>query len=406
MLKSLEKKRKRKTMTRKTFMIILRVVAVLILAIVLAPKIVDYLNQPEEEENLIGYNTGTVLAKVTSIVDEGQVTLGEIPQLFQVVMVKVLEGGYAGQSFQIEYGTRQIRNEMIPLSVGDKLMVTVSSMPDGETSAQFTDFYRRNSLLLLFGIFVAASVLISGWKGVRSILGILLSLAVIVLIILPGIQQGKDPLTISIFGAFLFMAFSLYLIYGWTVKTHAAVLGSLAALAITGVLAYFFVNHARLTGYGDENMFYISQLTGNTLNVRSLLLAGVLIGTLGVLDDLVISQASAVFELFRNNPGQSFGALFKSAMTIGQDHIAATVNTLVLAYAGTSLPMLLLFSFRNVDFGLAINLEFIAEEIVRTMVGSLGLFAAVPITTALSAIIAVNYRNFGQLKTYLGPLSE
>ncbi len=393
-------------MTRKTFMTFLRVAAVLILAVILIPKILDYLHQPEMAQEVVGYNSGTVLAKVTSILEEGQITLGEVKQPYQIVMVEILEGPYADLLFQIDYGTRQIRSEMIPLKAGDRLMVTVSSLPTGELSAQFTDFYRRNSLLLLLGIFVLASIVISGWKGVRSLLGILLSLAVIVLIILPGIQQGKDPLTISIFGAFLFMAFSLYLIYGWTVKTHAAVLGSLVALAITGVLAFIFVNHARLTGYGDENMFYISQLSGNTLNTRSLLLAGVLIGTLGVLDDLVISQASAVFELFRNNPDQHFNALFKSAMNIGQDHIAATVNTLVLAYAGASLPMLLLFSFRNVDFGSAINLEFIAEEIVRTMVGSLGLFAAVPITTALAAAIAVNYRNFGKLKTYMGPLSE
>jgi uncharacterized membrane protein len=339
-------------------------------------------------------------------VEEGEITLGEVTQPYQIAAVTVQEGEYAGQMFEIEYGTRQIRNEMILLSPGDKVLVTISSTPAGETAAQFTDFDRRNSMLLLLGIFVAASVVISGWKGVRSLVGILLSLAVIVLIILPGIQEGKDPLSISIFGAFFFMAFSLYLIYGWTVKTHAAVLGSLVALAITGFLAYIFVNHARLTGYGDENMYFISQLTENTLNTRSLLLAGVLIGTLGVLDDLVISQASAVFELFRNNPEHTFRTLFRSAMTIGQDHIAATVNTLVLAYAGASLPMLLLFSFRNVDFSLAINLEFITEEIVRTMVGSLGLFAAVPITTALSALIAVNYRNFGKLKTYLGPLSE
>jgi len=147
-------------------------------------------------------------------------------------------------------------------------------------------------------------------------------------------------------------------------------------------------------------------LTQNTLNVRHLLLAGILIGTLGVLDDLVISQASSVFELYRNNPNQDFRHLFRSAMNIGQDHIAATVNTLVLAYAGASLPMLLLFSLRSVDFRLAINLEFIAEEIVRTLVGSLGLFAAVPITTALAALIAVKYRDFGNFKVYLGPLNE
>lgn len=318
----------------------------------------------------------------------------------------VEKGDYAGTSFEIEYGTRQILNEMIHIEEGDRLLITVSSAPDGILTAHFTDFHRRNSLILLFGIFVVVSILISGWKGVRSIIGILLSLAVIILIILPGIQEGKDPLAVSIFGTFFFVAFSLYIIYGWTVKTHAAMLGSLLALTITGILAYIFVDHARLTGCGDENMFYISQLTQNTLDVRSLLLAGILIGTLWVLDGLVIAQASSGFKLYRNNPGQSFKDLFKSAMNIGQDHIAATVNTLVLAYAGASLPMLLLFSFRNVDYGLAINLEFIAEEFVRTMVVSLGLFAAIPITTALASMIAINYRNFGKIKTYLGPLNE
>lgn len=393
-------------MSRKTFMIVLRIAAIVILAVVLVPKVIDYLNQPEEEEMVIGYSDNTVPAEVTAILEEGDITLGEVTQPYQVVEVRIGEGDYAGLFYEIEYGTRQIRNEMILLEEGDRVMVTISTMPTGEVNVQFTDFYRTNSLVLLLGIFILASVVISGWKGVRSVLGILLSLAVIILIILPGIQEGQDPLMISIFGAFFFMAFSLYLVYGWTVKTHAAVLGSLAALAITGVMAFIFVNHARLTGYGDENMYYISQLTNNTLNVRSLLLAGVLIGTLGVLDDLVISQASAVFELFRNKPELTFKELFRSAMNIGQDHIAATVNTLVLAYAGAALPMLLLFSFSNVDFTLALNLEFIAEEIVRTMVGSLGLFAAVPITTALSAGIAVKYRDFGKIKTYLGPLNE
>jgi uncharacterized membrane protein len=254
--------------------------------------------------------------------------------------------------------------------------------------------------------FVLFSIIVSGWKGVRSLIGIGLSLVVIVVIILPGIQQGKDPLLTTILGSFFFVSYSLYIIYGWNVKTHAAVIGSLIALTITGILALFFVGQSRLTGYGNENMFYISQMTENTLNVRHLLLAGILIGTLGVLDDLVISQASAVFELYRNKPEQDFRKLYRSAMNIGKDHIAATVNTLVLAYAGAALPMLLLFSLGSVDFVLAINLEFIAEEIVRTLVGSLGLFAAVPITTGLAALIAIKYRDLGNFKTYLGPLNE
>jgi len=387
-------------------MILLRVIGSIVLLAVLMPRVMDFINQPIEEQTTVGYSSGTALALVEEVIETGDITLGDVTQPYQIVKINILEGDYGGIPFEIEYGTRQIRNDMIQLNVGDKILVTISSLPDGTLSAHFTDFHRRNSLLLLFAIFVGASILISGWKGLRSLIGIALSLAVIIFVILPGIQQGKDPLSVSLSSAFFFVAFSLYIIYGWNMKTHAAVLGSLIALTITGVLALIFVNKTQLTGYGDENMFYISQLTQNTLNVRSLLLAGILIGTLGVLDDLVISQASAVFELYRANPTQSFGKLYKSAMNIGQDHIAATVNTLVLAYAGASLPMLLLFSFRNVDYGLAINLEFIAEEIVRTLVGSLGLFAAVPITTALSALIALKYRSFGAFKTYLGPLNE
>jgi uncharacterized membrane protein len=368
--------------------------------------VIDFLNQRPEEQTIIGYSADTVTANVDIIIEEGIITLGEVDQPYQIVEVTVTEGDHAGKTFVIDYGTRQIRKDMIPLGVGDKIMVTVSRMPDGSVSAHFTDYYRGRSLLYLFFTFIAFSIIVSGWKGVRSIIGIGLSLVVIVIIILPGIQQGQDPLLTSILGSFFFVAYSLYIIYGWNMKTHAAVIGSLLALIITGLLAYFFVNQTRLTGYGDENMFYISQITQNTLNVRHLLLAGILIGTLGVLDDLVISQSSAVFELYRNNPSQDFRKLYRSAMNIGQDHIAATVNTLVLAYAGAALPMLLLFSVGGVDYGMAINLEFIAEEIVRTLVGSLGLFAAVPITTALAAMIAVKYRDFGKFKTYLGTLNE
>lgn len=393
-------------MSRKTFQIILSIAGIIILAAVLTPRILDYFKQPDEEETIVGYSTDTLFAVVDSVIEEGEITLGEVRQPYQILSVIIDEGKYAGIPFEIDYGTRQIRNNMIMMEEGDRILVTISSTPDGVLSAHFIDFDRRSNLLWLLLIFVAVSVLISGWKGVRSLLGILLSLAVIILIILPGIQSGKDPLSVSILGAFFFVAFSLYIIYGWNVKTHVAVLGSFLALVITGILAFIFVNNTRLTGYGNENMFYISQLTQNTMNVRNLLLAGILIGTLGVLDDLVISQASAVFELYRNKPNQTFKILYKSAMNIGQDHIAATVNTLVLAYAGASLPMLLLFSFRNVNYGLAINLEYIAEEIVRTLVGSLGLFAAVPITTALAALVAVKYRELGKIKLYLGPLNE
>jgi len=393
-------------MKRKTFLILLTTITTIGLSLIFIPRIISLFEEPDEVETVVGYSTGTEFAIVTNILEEGEMTLGEVLQPYQTLSVTVLEGQFAGKSFEVEHGTRQIRSDLIMLEVGDKILVTISSLPDGTTSAHFTDFYRKNSLIVLFLLFILLSVLISGWKGLRSLLGILLSLGIIVLIILPGIQEGRDPLSVSILGAFFFVGLSLYVVYGWTVKTHTAVLGSFLALTITGVLSYFFINHAKLTGYGDENMFFISQITQNTLNIRSLLLASVIIGTMGVLDDLVISQASAVFELYKSKPDQSIRELFKAAMNIGKDHIAATVNTLVLTYAGASLPMLLLFSIRNVDFSLAINLEYIAEEIVRMLVGSLGLFISVPITTAIAALFAVKYRNFGKFQNYLGPLNS
>ena len=196
---------------------------------------------------------------------------------------------------------------------------------------------------------------------------------------------------------------TLYLTYGWNLKTHAAVLGMVSALVITGTLAWFFVVFTRLTGAGDENALFLMQMLNSNINLRGLLLGGMIIGALGVLDDLVITQASAVFELYGANSGLDFRGLYNSAMRIGRDHVAATVNTLVLAYAGASLPMLLLFSLGRGNYGFLVNYSFVAEEVVRTLVGSLGLIAAVPLTTLIAAELALNSQKLGKWEQVLGP---
>jgi uncharacterized membrane protein len=145
------------------------------------------------------------------------------------------------------------------------------------------------------------------------------------------------------------------------------------------------------------------QMSSAEINLRGLLLGGMIIGALGVLDDLMITQASAVFELHSANPNLPAGGLFRGAMRIGQDHVAATVNTLVLAYAGASLPMLLMFSLSGEQFATLINIEYIAEEVVRTLVGSLGLISAVPVTTGLASLMVRNYERMGRLRPLLGP---
>lgn len=292
---------------------------------------------------------------------------------------------------EIDYGLRQIRPPGLSFQPGDDLLVTVGQLPDGTVTGYFTDYVRTQPLLWLFGIFVIFSVLISGWKGIRSLISLAISLMVIIYFMIPQILAGKDPVLISIIGAFILMTVTLYVTYGWNLKSHAAVAGTLISLIVTGLLANFFVVFTRLTGFGSEDALFLIQQSQASINLRGLVLGGILIGALGVLDDLVISQASAVFELFQANPNQGIRKLFNTAMRIGQDHVAATVNTLVLAYAGAALPTLLLFSLSGEQYSYLINFEFVTEEIVRTLVGSLGLIAAVPITTFLSSLLAVRH---------------
>lgn len=345
----------------------------------------------------------TVQAKVIQIIEEGEITLDKTPQTYQILRVQLLEGPFAGRQVIIDYGQRQIRPEGLRLRVGEKILVTVGEQPDGQITAYFTDFVRSPSLFWLLAAFVFFTILISGWKGVRSLIGLALSLVVIIGYIIPRILQGEDPVRTSIIGAFALLAVTLYLVYGWNLKTHAAALGMLIALLITGLLSSYFVGLTRLTGYSSEHAMFLVQMAEATINLRGLVLAGMLIGALGVLDDLVTTQSSAVFELRAADPHLELRELYNSAMRIGRDHVAATVNTLFMAYAGAALPMLLLFSLSGENYGYLVNLEFVTEEIVRTLVGSLGLILSVPITTMLATLLALYNQRLGGLRRYLGP---
>lgn len=349
------------------------------------------------------FGSETVRAQVTEIVEEGQIDLGGTVQRYQLARVEILEGEYRGILIEIDYGKRQVLPGNVYLQPGDKLLVTIGKRPDGVLTAYFAEHVRTAPLLWLLGAFVLAILAISRWKGLRSLLSMAFSLFVIVRYIIPHILAGEDPVRVSIVGAAILLAVTLYLTYGWNLKTHAAVLGMVVVLLITGTLAYFFVVFTRLTGAGDENALFLIQMLNARINLRGLLLGGMIIGALGVLDDLVTTQASAVFELHGANPGLGWRGLYHAAMRIGQDHVAATVNTLVLAYAGASLPMLLMFSLGRGDFGYVVNFSFIAEEIVRTLVGSLGLVVAVPLTTAIAAGLALYRDRLGKWGQVLGP---
>ncbi len=349
------------------------------------------------------FGADTVRAEVVEIMDEGQVDLGGVQQTYQIARVKVLEGEYAGIPMEIDYGKRQIRSDDYLMKAGDKVMVSISKTPDNVVNAYFVDYVRTTPILWLTGIFAIAIILISSWKGIRALLSMAFSLYIIIGYIIPHILIGEDPLRVSIIGSIILLAVSLYLTYGWTLKTHAAVISMVLVLLLTGALSGLFVVFAKLNGTGDENVMFLMQMMETPINLRGLLLGGMIIGALGVLDDLVTTQASAVFELHHANPSLGFRGLYSSAMRIGQDHVAATVNTLVLAYAGASLPMLLMFSLGRGDYGYLVNFSFIAEEIVRTLVGSLGLIAAVPLTTAIAIFLAQKAESLGRWEQVLGP---
>ena len=349
---------------------------------------------------------GTVKARVTSILEEGTIDLGGTIQTYQLLRVEILDGEYAGVPLEIDYGKRQIHPEGVRFEVGDEILVAVSVGPDGMVNAYFADYVRTPMIGWLAIAFALAIIVTGKWKGVRSLLAMAFSLFVIVQYIIPHILVGEDPVRVSIIGAAILLTATLYVTYGWTLKTHASVLGMIVVLVLTGTLAWFAILLTRLSGTASEEAYFLIQMSEVTINLRGLLLGGMIIGALGVLDDLVTTQSSAVFELHAADETLGFRELVTRAMRIGQDHVAATVNTLVLAYAGASLPSLLMFSLNRGDYSILLNFEFIAEEAVRTLVGSLGLIAAVPITTAIAAALALYSHRFGEWRWLLGPESS
>ncbi|MFF7363927.1 YibE/F family protein [Streptomyces sp. NPDC008125] len=266
--------------------------------------------------------------------------------------------------------------------------VVLAYAPDAPHDLQYsvTDVDRKLPMALLAGIFAVAVVVVGRLRGVMALVALAVSFAVLTLFILPAILQGSNPLLVAVVGASAIMLIALYTCHGVTARTSVAVIGTLISLVLIGLLGSVFIDWAGLTGNTDDNTGLIHGLYPD-IDMSGLLLAGVIIGSLGVLDDVTVTQTSAVWELHQANPTMGARGLYGAGIRIGRDHIASVVNTLVLAYAGAALPLLLLFSIAQSSVGTVANSELVAEEIVRTLVGSIGLVASVPVTTALAALV-------------------
>ena len=266
---------------------------------------------------------------------------------------------------------------------GDRVVLIQTTSPDGDAFA-IVDHQRSTGLWILAVAFALALVAFGGWRGLTAMAGLAVTFAVLLFFVVPAILEGQPPLLVAIVGSAAIVLTVLYLTHGFALSTTVAVLGTLVSLALTGVLSALAVSGLELTGVTDDISTSLS--TSHLLNMQGLLLAGIVIGSLGVLDDVTVTQAATVTELARANPTYRVGQLYRAGIRVGRSHIASVVNTIILAYAGSSLPLLILIIANNDSLGGVVTDQIIAQEIVRSVVGTLGLIAAVPVTTGLAAL--------------------
>jgi uncharacterized membrane protein len=364
------------------------VLAAIVLGSVLFDK-PDLPSLPAEEAAAVDPDTvvETLDGRVRQILSEETIQSGSETYTVQQVQVEITSGELAGQVISTESGSPFAANATPRVRSGMRVLVGHTFGPMGERFF-IADYVRRPAVLWLLALFVAVTIAIGRWTGVRSLLGLAFSVFVLVQFVLPRILAGQSPVWVSIVGGTLLALPSLYLVYGLRPKTHAAALGMAASLAVTWGLAALWNRWAHLTGFGSDEGTFLTIATGGQINLSGVMLAGIVIGTVGVLDDIAVGQASALFELHAANPGLSRAALFRHGMSVGRDHIASMVNTLVLAYAGASLPLLLLLVLYQEPLLPTLNREIFVAEIVRTLVGSMGLMLAVPLTSLAASSLA------------------
>lgn len=290
------------------------------------------------------------------------------------------DGPYAGEFGAFEQGTESF------LSVGDGIEVTSYETESGEVVFSFFDFDRDGPMLWLVALFVMAVLLLGRWRGLGALAGLAFSLRVIVMFTLPAVLDGAKAVSVALTTAALIAFAALFLAHGFEAGTAVALLSTFASLVVTAVLAWMFVAATNLTGLTDESSIMLGGLADG-IDPRGILLAGVVIGALGVLDEVTATHVSVVWELKRIRPELRTRELVRPALSVGRDHISSTVNTLFLAYAGAALPLLLLFTEAGQGFGGVVSREIVATEVVRALVGSVGLVASVPIATWLAAIV-------------------
>jgi len=310
----------------------------------------------------------------------------------QDLKLLALEGEYKGKELYY-YGISDIEvaNNNI-YQKGDVVFVDAFIDESGQTSFYVVDFVRSQHIYWLALIFLAVVLLVGRYKGFKALLGLILSFVIIIKFILPQILAGRDPFFVSLIGGLFIMMVIIYLTEGFKRKSHLAVISVLFSLIITLVLSLIFTKLSKLSGLSQEEAIFLIGSSQTAINFQGLLLAGFIIGAIGVLDDIVIGQIEAVEQIREANPSLDKKKLFSMAYKVGNTHLGAITNTLFLTYAGAALPLLLLFVINqdSVTFGRLLNTEVVSTEVIRTLVGSIGVMLSMPIATALAVF---RYKN-------------
>lgn len=301
----------------------------------------------------------------------------------QYVPVVFTSGVDTGKEQTLLFEVREGTPGNALLQKGDRVIVG-KSMVGGSETYYISDVYRLPVLYILLGLFLLLACLFTGWGGIRALVGLSSSIAVIVFFIVPNMLAGKNPLVIGFLGTIAIAVFSIFIAHGFRVRTTIAFVSTLATIGVALLLSSSIAKAMHLFGLGTEEAFFL-QAAGQSYNLQGILIAGIIIGTLGVLDDITTAQAAVVEELHNANNTFGIKELFRRAFSVGREHIISLVNTLILAYVGVSLPLLLLLHIYEAPFWIFLNSEIVMEELVRMLVGSTALLLAVPITTALGA---------------------
>jgi uncharacterized membrane protein len=307
-------------------------------------------------------------------------------------LVAIQTGPNAGAGTMLEFSRGPGQPNLL---AGQTIRVFRQVDPQGATSYGFYDYERTWPLIGLAALFAIVIVAVARWRGLRALVGIAIAFGVLVVFMLPALRDGAPAVPVALVASAAILFAVIYLAHGISLRTSAALLGTLTAMLLAAVLSWGAIELTHLTGLSDDQNNEVAAYLGN-VSITGLLLAGFIIGSLGVLNDVTITQSSAVFELAHLGPGPSAGGgstvsrrqVFLRAMRVGSDHIASTVYTLLLAYAGSSLPLLLLFSVANRSLADVLTSESVAIEIARSAVGGIALALAVPLTTAIATVLA------------------